>query len=91
MILQQTRRKSDLPVEEVSFDVFFGRLTAVNDWYGVKEKAMAEKFLGLQKLLEENLRQLKVFKIGKISVDYFAVGIDKNECLVGVTTKAVET
>ena len=90
-ILQQTGRGADTPVEEVDLATFFARLTAINDWYDDARKASAKRFLDLQKLLEENLRELKVFKVGRIQLDIFVVGLDKDGCLVGVTTKAVET
>ena len=90
-ILQQTGAKADGAIEEVGFDVFFGRLTEFRDWFGKAEKARAAKFLGLQELLEENLRDRKVFRVGRIQIDIFAVGIDKDGYLMGVTTKAVET
>src|SRR5580765_5192782 len=91
IILQQTEGKADAPVEEVAFDTFFGRLTKIKDWFGEAEKEKAAKFLDLQKLLEENLRDLKVFRIGEIQIDIYAVGIDNDGFLMGVTTKAVET
>ena len=91
LILQQTGLAADAPVEERDFVEFFGRLTAIREWYGEAEAARAKKFLELQKLLEENLRELKVFRIGAIRLDIFAVGIDKDGCLMGVMTKAVET
>ena len=91
IILEQTKGKAGDPVEEVSFDAFFDRLTAIKDWFGARERARAEKFLSLQKLLKENLREPKVFRIGKIQIDIYAVGIDKDGYLMGVKTKAVET
>ena len=90
-ILQQTSSRSDAPVEEVTFDGFFAKLTTERDWYGDVEKARAKRYAELQVLLEGSLRERKVFRIGNIQVDIFAVGIDKDGCLMGVTTKAVET
>ncbi len=91
IILQQTGGKADAPIDEVEFDAFFGRLTEIKDWFGETEKTRAKKFLDLQRLLEENLRQRKVFRIGRIQLDIFAVGIDDDGRLMGVTTRAVET
>jgi Nuclease A inhibitor-like protein len=90
-ILQQAGLPAETPVEERQFAEFFARLTAINDWYDDERKACAKRFLDLQKLLEENLRELKVFKVGRIQLDIFVVGIDKDGCLTGVTTRAVET
>ncbi len=53
--------------------------------------AIAKRFLELQKLLEESLRDRKVFRQGAIRLDIFTVGIDKDGCLMGVMTKAAET
>jgi len=91
VILQQTGLAADAPVEERDFAEFFARLTTIRDWYREPEKARAQKFLELQKLLEGDLRELKVFRTGHIQLDIFAVGIDKEGCLMGVSTKAVET
>lgn len=81
----------DTPVEERCFDEFFSRLTANKEWHGDAEKTRAAKFLALQKLLESNLSDLKVFRIGRIKIDIFVVGIDKDRRYIGIATKAVET
>ncbi|MFM9904494.1 MAG: nuclease A inhibitor family protein [Pyrinomonadaceae bacterium] len=91
IILQQSGLDQAAIIEEITFDQFFERLTVVKDWYGEAEKERAKKFAGLQKLLGENLRDRKVFRIGEIRLDIFAVGIDKDGFLTGITTKAVET
>ena len=91
VILQQTEAKADEPIEEVSITEFFGRLTAVKDWFGEAERARAIKFLDLHKLIEENLCNGKVFRIGAIRVQIFVVGINAEGRLMGVSTEAVET
>ncbi len=40
---------------------------------------------------EKNLRNLKVFKVGKIQLDIYVVGLDAENRLLGIKTKAVET
>jgi len=91
IILQHTGRPSDEYIEEEPFTKFFGRLSEIRDWYGEREMLRAKKFLELQKLLEEDLGGLKVFRLGRIQIDIFAVGLDKNGLLIGVSTNAVET
>lgn len=91
VILQQAVLPGDPPIEETTFEAFFGRLTEIRDWYGEPEKARAKKYSELQKLLGENLKEIKVFRVGRIQIDIFAVGIDQNGCLAGVRTQAVET
>ena len=70
---------------------FFARLTTENDWFGEKEKETARRFSALQKLLDENLRDLTVSKIGHIQLEIFVVGLDADNNLIGIKTKAVET
>ncbi len=90
-ILIQTKNASDASVEERVFAEIFARLTALQDWFGDEENAIAAKFSALQKFLEENLKDLKVFKIGSIQIDIYFVGLDANGNLMGIQTKAVET
>ncbi len=90
-ILNQTQNSPDTNVEEKKFAEFFERLTKIQDWFGEEETANARKFAALKDLLERNLRDLKVFKIGLIELDVYAVGIDSENILKGIKTKAVET
>ena len=78
-------------VTELSLQEFFQRLTSVQAWHGEKERERARRFALLEHLLEENLREIKVFKVGRIRIDIYVAGLDKNGNLVGVKTKAVET
>ena len=91
VILSQTESAADAPVEERDFTQFFERLTAIQDWFGDEETETANKYARLKELLENNLRDLKVFKIGKIQLDIYAVGLDAENNLMGIKTKAVET
>lgn len=90
-ILKQTKSSPNTLIEEKSFNEFFLKLTTIKDWFGDEQKQMAEKFSILEKLLRENLISKKVFRIGEIQIDIYIVGLDAENKLVGVKTKAVET
>ena len=90
-LLNQTKNESDAKTEERDFTEFFNQLTATKDWFGKEEKETAAKFTALRDLLKNNLKDLKVFKIGKINIDIYIVGLDAEGVLRGVQTKAVET
>ena len=90
-ILMQSESVANVVIEEKDFAGFFKRLTEIQDWFGDEEKATAQKFAELKDLLERNLRDLKVFKIGKIQIDVYVVGLDAENNLSGIKTKAVET
>lgn len=89
--LRQMGVAEDQRVEEASFSGLFARVTSIREWYGDSERKRAKKFLELQKLLEENLTDLKVFRGGSIRLEIFVVGVDKEGYLMGVRTTAVET
>ena len=90
-ILSQTKNAADVPVEVRDFAEFFARLTKIQDWFGDEEKETTQKFARLKELLEKNLRDLKVFKLGKIQLDVYVVGLDAESKLIGIKTEAVET
>lgn len=89
-LLLQIGRK-DCKVEEKGFYEFFEPLIKIQKWFGEEERKMTEKFVALKELLQQNLIGKKVFKIGKIEIDIFVVGLDKDNVLRGIQTKAVET
>ncbi len=91
LILEYIAKDGDPPVEEKNFDEFFDRLTAVQDWHGDREKEKTKKFLELRQLLEENLGDLKVFRIGRVRIDILVAGLDSGRRLAGIRTTAVET
>ncbi len=82
---------ADTAVEEITLARFFDRLTKIQDWHGEKEKENAKKFGELQSLLEEDLRDLKVFRFGSIRIDIIVAGIDTRGNVAGIRTFAVET
>jgi hypothetical protein len=90
-ILSETNSSPNVAIEEQMFDEFFLRLTTVKDWFGAIEKKYAERFSELQKTLKSNLKDLKVFRLGKIKIDIYIVGIDSENNLIGLKTNAVET
>ncbi|MEP7038396.1 MAG: nuclease A inhibitor family protein [Acidobacteriota bacterium] len=90
-ILKENNSPAETPLEERDFAEFFDNLTKMQDWFGEEEKTTAEKFAELKELLESDLNCLKVYKIGKIQLDIYVVGLDSENNIVGIKTKAVET
>src|SRR5262249_34049698 len=79
------------PVEEVSVDDFFSRLTAQHDWFGPEEKKRAERFAQLRDLLNANLQKLTAVKVGRIQKTIYVVGLTNDNNVLGVKMDAVET
>lgn len=91
ILLNQLKKDANLRVEEKGFYEFFEPLIKVQDWFEADERKMTEKFAQLKDLLQQNLIQKKVFRIGKKEIDIYVVGLDSENILRGVQTKAVET
>lgn len=78
-------------VRQTTSKEFFSRLTAQKEWFGPDEQRSARRFADLERLLEENLRDLTTFRVGHIQIDIYVVGLDADKDLIGIKTKAVET
>ena len=90
-ILKQAGHEPDALVETVSAEAFFERLIAIKEWFGDSEKERAARFARLKEELAASLSDLTGFRIGKIRIDIYVVGIDADGHLAGIKTKAVET
>ncbi len=90
-VLFQSGHDANDPVETIAPDTFFSRLMATKDWFGPREKERAARFAALKTELEKELKDIKVFRVGKVQIEIFVVGLDGEGRLAGVKTKAVET
>jgi hypothetical protein len=90
-VLKAAGLPDDTRVEEVDFDQFFARLSAVKDWYGDEEKKRAGQFARLGEVLQGYLRELKVFRLGRVQIEIYIAGLDETNHLAGIRTRAVET
>ncbi len=90
-IMRQAGEPSDAHVEEANAEAFFERLTTSRDWHGPREKEQAAKFALLRDELYSGLTDLKEYRVGRIRINIYIVGIDKEGRLAGVKTRAVET
>ena len=91
IILQRTKSSKEAKVEERDFDEFFERLTKIQDWFEEEETEKANRFAYLRNLLKNNLRDLKVYKVGEIQIRIYVAGLDAEDDLFGIQTEAVET
>ncbi|MDB6022244.1 MAG: Nuclease inhibitor-like protein [Pedosphaera sp.] len=90
-VLKLSGHKPKDPVETMSVDEFFKPLTDVQAWFGKEEKAAAQKYRQLREVIQQQLNNPEVFKVGKIQVDVFIVGRSPQGHWAGLKTKAVET
>lgn len=90
-LLQLTGHSQDSPVETVELDYFFRNSAQEKDWHDAQQKGTVKKFQLLVETLKANLSDIKVYRVGKISIDVYIVGKTKSDDLAGLSTKVVET
>lgn len=90
-VLKNANHETDTKIEEITVEKFFDRVTKTEDWYGDEENSIVEKFLNLRKLVETNLKNVKVFRLGEIEIDVYLVGVDAEGKFIGLKTTVVET
>jgi Nuclease A inhibitor-like protein len=84
-------KDSQAEVSELGFDNFFGNATREQDWQDEAARATVTKFQALVKFLKENLRDIKVYRVGGVEADVYVVGRTESGGFAGVKTKVVET
>ena len=79
------------PVTTQDFKQFFHPAVKEDDWHDDEEKIERQKYQSLVKLLQKNLENLTVYKVGKIEVDVFITGKQETGEWIALKTMSVET
>ncbi|MFL5383315.1 MAG: nuclease A inhibitor family protein [Longimicrobiaceae bacterium] len=79
------------PVQERSLARFFAPHIENTDPYDTQTQALRPRYEALRALLESGLREVRVFRVGRVEIDCYAVGADEAGNLAGLRTVAVET
>lgn len=90
-ILQLTNHPQDSPIEEVELEYFFRNCAFEKEWHNEIQKEEVKKFQILLQTLKDNLNEIKVYRIGTISIDVYIIGKTSDKNLAGISTKVVET
>lgn len=89
-LLQQLHKPLDTPVEEIGLLDLFAPAVTERDWHGAEEKAIARQFQTLLNLIQDNLQNVHVFRIGKIAIDVYILGKAESQW-IAISTKVIET
>ncbi|TBR56651.1 nuclease [Westiellopsis prolifica IICB1] len=90
-ILQLTGHPQDSLIEEVELEYFFRNCAFEKEWHNELQKSEVKKFQRLVESLKENLKEIKVYRIGTRSIDVYIIGKTLDEDLAGISTKVIET
>lgn len=78
-------------VEERTIADFFRVVAGEQEWKGEAELALAKRYQSLVRLLEENLKGVKVYRLGEKNIGVYVVGRSEEGNWLGVNTRVVET
>jgi hypothetical protein len=78
-------------VEERTIADFFRVAAGEQEWKGAAELALAKRYQSLVRLLEENLKEVKVYRVGEINIGVYVLGRSEEGNWLGVSTRVVET
>ena len=90
-LVREAGGKARTPVKEVDLDRFFRDVVLEKEWQDAEEKRDVARFRKLVATLKEHLRDIKVFRVGKIQVDVYIVGRTESGDWAGLKTTMVET
>lgn len=90
-VLERAGKPSQTPVKTMSLASFFKDVTQEEDWHDTEEKEEVRKFRQLVLTLKKTLKDIKVFKIGRIESEVYIVGQAGPKGWAGLKTKVVET
>jgi hypothetical protein len=86
-----TGETSDVPVETTTAALFFRVAASEAEWKNAEQLKEARRFQALLRLLEQNLKDLKVFRVGVINIPVYVAGRGASGNWLGVSTRVVET
>ncbi|MCF2152160.1 nuclease A inhibitor family protein [Desmonostoc muscorum LEGE 12446] len=90
-LLQLTGHLQETSIEEVELDYLFRNCAQEKEWHDEIQKQNVQKYQLLIKTLKENLTDIRVYRVGTISIDVYVVGKTPSRDLAGISTKVVET
>ena len=86
----------DKIIEEISLDDFLPDINTLAEYNGSdisdpEVKAEAKKYKKLKTLLRKRLKDVKVFRVGKVEVRCYIAGVAEDGSIAGLVTTAIET
>jgi hypothetical protein len=86
-----TGEAADAPVETRTAADFFRVAASEAEWKNAEQLDAARRFQALLRLLEENLEDLRVYRVGSVNIPVYVTGRAASGKRLGVSTRVVET
>lgn len=88
---QQAGAEPEAPVEEQSVADFFSVAAGEQEWKAESAIATAKQYQALIKLINDNLADVRVYRVGRINLAVYVAGRSTSGKTIGVSTRIVET
>ncbi|HVG41788.1 MAG TPA: nuclease A inhibitor family protein [Chitinophagaceae bacterium] len=90
-IIEITGQDPKVPVEKVTLEYFLRHMTRVDAEGPENQRQTAQRFIHLQQLLLQKLKDVVVYRLGTVQVDVFIMGRSTDNHYIGLRTKSIET
>ncbi|NEP41648.1 MAG: nuclease [Okeania sp. SIO2H7] len=89
--LELTKNPPDTSIKSLIFESFLAIAVTPKDWHDERKEEEVKRYQNLVAILEECLKDLRVYKIGEVTVDVYIVGTTPSGDLAGLSTVSIET
>ncbi len=83
--------RADAGVQRVSLEAFFERATRAQPYHTDADRVIVERYRELVRFMTRDLSDARVYRVGEIEVDVYALGQSPQGEWLGVATKLIET
>ncbi len=90
-VCRLTGHDATTPVETMRLEDFFHAAAAETDWKNTEQLATARRYQALVQWLQTNLANVRVYRVGRISMDVYVIGRSAHGSWLGLSTRVVET
>jgi hypothetical protein len=90
--LKTVTSKADAAIETTTIEHLFRNVAVEKEWHDPQQISNVKKFQALIEVLQNNLQNIQVYRVGEIEIDLFIVGeVSDQSALAGIHTVAIET
>jgi Nuclease A inhibitor-like protein len=82
---------TDLAIESIALLDLFEPVLTIEDWYEQAELDLVDRYTNLLDLINTNLSQVEVFRVGEVEIDIYIIGKTPTGNIIGLKTRFVET
>lgn len=90
-LIQAEGRKADTPIETLTVRALFEPLFVLQADATEEEKANVARYRALVDLLEAELSDLRVYRVGAVEIDVYVLGRHPSGEWLGLKTRVIET